>query len=60
MRDLNGDGALDGYQPYHAARADLLRRAGRAQDAAMAYRQALKVTSNAAERRFLAARLAKL
>ncbi len=60
MRGLNGDGALDGYQPYHAAHADLLRRAGRLDDAATAYRQALKITDNAAEQRFLQARLENL
>jgi RNA polymerase sigma-70 factor (ECF subfamily) len=44
---------LDGYQPYHAARADLLARAGRAVDAAAAYDRAIELTTNATERTFL-------
>ena len=45
---------LDGYSYLPAARADLLRRLGRAEEAAAAYRDALALTENAAERRFLA------
>ena len=52
--------ALDAYQPFHATRADLLQRAGRTPEAADAYRTALALTDNAAERRFLADRLAAL
>ena len=48
---------LDGYSYLPAARADLLRRLGRAEEAAAAYRDALALTENAAERRFLARRL---
>jgi RNA polymerase sigma-70 factor (ECF subfamily) len=44
---------LDGYQPYHAARADLLARAGWASDAMTAYDRALELTTNPAEHRFL-------
>jgi RNA polymerase sigma-70 factor (ECF subfamily) len=44
---------LDGYQPFHAARADLLARAGRAADAVAAYDRAIELTTNPAERRFL-------
>jgi RNA polymerase sigma-70 factor (ECF subfamily) len=51
---------LDGYQPYHAARADLLRRAGRGEEAAAAYRMALELCRDEPERRFLAGRLAGL
>jgi RNA polymerase sigma-70 factor (ECF subfamily) len=57
---LNDDGALSRYQPYHAARADLLRRAGRGAEAAGAYGQALMYTSNAAEQRFLQGRLTEV
>ncbi len=60
LTDLERQGALERYQPFHAARADLLRRAGRGQDAAGAYRQALMLTTNVAERRFLEARLQEL
>jgi RNA polymerase sigma-70 factor (ECF subfamily) len=41
------------YQPYHAARADLLARAGRTADAVTAYEQAIALTTNAAERALL-------
>jgi RNA polymerase sigma-70 factor (ECF subfamily) len=50
-------GALDGYHLLHAARADLLRRAGRRADAAQSYRRALELAGTAPERAFLAARL---
>jgi RNA polymerase sigma-70 factor (ECF subfamily) len=48
---------LDGYHLFHASRADLLRRLGRPADAATAYRAALVLTTNPAERAFLNARL---
>jgi RNA polymerase sigma-70 factor (ECF subfamily) len=51
---------LDGYQPFHATRADLLARAGRAHEAADAYRTALALTDNAAERQFLGRRLSEV
>jgi RNA polymerase sigma-70 factor (ECF subfamily) len=50
---------LAGYSYLHAARADLLRRAGRIDEAAAAYRRALELTANEAERRFLTRRLAE-
>lgn len=56
---LLASGALATYRLAHAARADLLRRLGRHADAADAYRRALALTEQAAERRFLAARLAE-
>jgi RNA polymerase sigma-70 factor (ECF subfamily) len=47
--------------PYLAAtRADLLRRLGRTRDAAQAYRTALSLAANAAERDFLTRRLAQV
>jgi RNA polymerase sigma-70 factor (ECF subfamily) len=51
---------LDAYQPFHATRADLLARAGRRAEAADAYRTALALTDNAAERAFLADALRKV
>jgi RNA polymerase sigma-70 factor (ECF subfamily) len=54
---LDGLEGLDGYSYLPAARADLLRRLGRSEEAAAAYREALALTENAAERRFLARRL---
>jgi RNA polymerase sigma-70 factor (ECF subfamily) len=44
---------LDGYHLFHAARADLLQRLGRSDDAASAYRAALAIATNDAERTFL-------
>jgi len=46
-------GTLDTYQPYHAARADLLTRAGRRHEALGAYDRAIELTTNAVERAFL-------
>jgi RNA polymerase sigma-70 factor (ECF subfamily) len=51
---------LGDYPPYYAALADLLSRAGRAEEAAAAYRRALELSRGEPERRFLAARLARL
>jgi RNA polymerase sigma-70 factor (ECF subfamily) len=51
-------GGLDRYHLLHAARGDLLRRAGRPRDAALAYRRALELAGNERERAFLARRLA--
>jgi RNA polymerase sigma-70 factor (ECF subfamily) len=45
---------LGGYYLFHAIRADLLRRLGRADDAALAYQAAIAGTSNTAERAHLA------
>jgi RNA polymerase sigma-70 factor, ECF subfamily len=44
---------LEHYQPYHAARADLLARAGRRDPAREAYDRAIELSVNPAERRFL-------
>jgi RNA polymerase sigma-70 factor (ECF subfamily) len=44
---------LADYQPFHAAHADLLARAGRRTDAIEAYDRALALTTNPAERDFL-------
>jgi RNA polymerase sigma-70 factor, ECF subfamily len=44
---------LDAYYLFHAGRADLLRRLGRATEAAAAYSAAIARTGNAAERRHL-------
>ena len=52
--------ALAHYYLYHAARADLLRRAGRTEEAAASYREALSLCQNRIERRFLQRRLTEL
>lgn len=51
---------VDGYYPYHAARADLLRRNGEREAAADAYQRALALCGNRAERAHLQRRLAEL
>jgi RNA polymerase sigma-70 factor, ECF subfamily len=58
--ELEESGELAGYYLLHATRADLLRRLGRAGDAAIAYRRALELAGSDAERRFLSKRLAEV
>lgn len=53
-------GTLDDYHLFHAARADLLRRAGWHKEALRAYQQALSLTSSQSEQRFLNKRIAEL
>jgi RNA polymerase sigma-70 factor (ECF subfamily) len=48
---------LDSYHLFHATRADLLRRLGRADDARAAYERAHALAQNEVERRFLRKRL---
>ena len=50
---------LAAYHLFPAARGDFLRRLGRAAEAAIEYRAALRLVDNARERAFLAARLAE-
>ncbi len=44
---------LDGYHPWHATRAHLLRRLGRTAEARVQYDAALAATGNSAERAYL-------
>jgi RNA polymerase sigma-70 factor, ECF subfamily len=44
---------LDHYHPFHATRADLLRRLGRDEEAATAYGRAAELAPTEAERQFL-------
>ncbi len=57
---IEGIEGLDGYQPLHTARAELLRRLGRSGEAAESYRRALELTANPVERRFIERRLGAL
>jgi RNA polymerase sigma-70 factor (ECF subfamily) len=57
---LQLDDQADGYYPYHAARADLLRRMNQREAAADAYRRALDLCSNSAERAYLRRRFEEM
>ena len=57
---LEARGSLAGHHLLPAARADLLRRLGRRAEAAQAYRAALRLARQFAERRFLERRLAEI
>lgn len=57
---IEAAGELADYHLLHAARADLLRRLDRRQEASLAYRRAYELAGNEAERGFLARRLAEV
>jgi RNA polymerase sigma-70 factor (ECF subfamily) len=57
---LEADGRLSGYRYLASTKADLLRRLSRDDEAAAAYRAALELVDNDAERAFLEDRLAGL
>ena len=52
--------ALEAYHAYHAARADLLRRVGRSEDARAEYDHAIRLAGNPAERAYLTRRRGQL
>jgi RNA polymerase sigma-70 factor, ECF subfamily len=58
--ELEDGGELEGYHLLPVARAELLRRLGRDREAAEAYRRALALVSNEAERRHLGKRLREI
>jgi RNA polymerase sigma-70 factor (ECF subfamily) len=60
MDGIASGGALDDYAYLHAARADLLRRLARWSEADAAYRRAVALTDNAAERAYLERRLVEV
>jgi RNA polymerase sigma-70 factor (ECF subfamily) len=60
LDDLASDRRMSSYQPFHAARADLLRRAGDERAAAAAYDQAIALSANAIEKAELERRRAAL
>ncbi len=57
---LRLEGQADSYYPYHAARADLLRRTNQREAAADAYERALALCGNSSERAYLQRRLAEM
>jgi len=50
------EGALSGYHPYHATRADLLRRLSRSAESRAAYDRAIELSGNTAETAYLTRR----
>jgi RNA polymerase sigma-70 factor (ECF subfamily) len=60
LDELAGEPVLRGYHPYWVARADLLHRLDRRDEAAAAYRRALDLAGTEAERMLLHRRLAGL
>jgi RNA polymerase sigma-70 factor, ECF subfamily len=60
IREIEATGELDDYYLMWSAKADLLRRMGRMEDAASAYRRALTVVHSAPDRRFLQRRLVEV
>jgi RNA polymerase sigma-70 factor (ECF subfamily) len=57
---LEQDGRLDGYRYLPATKADLMRRLGLRAEALRSYQDALDLTENSAERRFLAGRISEM
>jgi RNA polymerase sigma-70 factor, ECF subfamily len=60
MEQIEESGALDGYHLLPAGQADILRRLGRARDAAALYERAITLVTQDAERRYLERRLREL
>jgi len=56
---LGVSGELAGYRLFHAARADLLRRLERPEEAAAAYERAIALTTNRVEKAYLERRLSE-
>jgi RNA polymerase sigma-70 factor (ECF subfamily) len=57
LDEIEGTGALDHYTPFHLARADMLRRLGREDEARRCQQRALALAQNDQVRRFIAGRL---
>ncbi len=57
---VGSSGDLDEYHLFHSARADVLRRLGRCNEAIQAYRKALELTANKAEQNYLCRRIEEL
>jgi RNA polymerase sigma-70 factor (ECF subfamily) len=57
IEEAGAAGKLNNYYLFHAARADLLRRLNRLEEATTAYTRALSLTSNHVEQQYLRKRL---
>ncbi|MGB8908824.1 MAG: sigma-70 family RNA polymerase sigma factor [Candidatus Cybelea sp.] len=60
INELAAGGILDEYAPLFSARAELLRRVHRSEEARAAYERAIELTRNEPERRFLQQKLAEV
>lgn len=58
--EANANGKLENYYLFHAARADLLRRLNRYEEATNAYTRALSLTTNKIEQQYLRRRLGEV
>jgi RNA polymerase sigma-70 factor, ECF subfamily len=59
IEEVGANGKLEHYYLFHAARADLLRRLNRRDEATAAYRRALALTTNQVEQQYIRKRLAE-
>jgi RNA polymerase sigma-70 factor (ECF subfamily) len=60
IEEAGSSGKLDDYYLFHAARAELLRRLDRPEEAAEAYQRALSLTTNRVEQQYLRRRLTEV
>ncbi|MBV8896208.1 MAG: RNA polymerase sigma factor [Acidobacteriaceae bacterium] len=60
IEQIGASNQLDSYHLLHAARADLLRRLGDYDAAALSYRRAISLATNGSERRYLERRLSQI
>ena len=59
IEEAGANGMLDRYYLFHAARADLLRRLNRVDEATIAYTAALELTTNQVEQQYIRKRLSE-
>ncbi len=57
---VESSGKLENYYLFHAARADLLRRLERFDEAQLAYRRAIELTTNTIEQRYMRKRIKEM
>ena len=60
MEGIGTASKLDDYYFFHAARADLLRRLDRSEDATTAYARALELTENEVEQKYVLRRMREI
>src|SRR5215467_4556438 len=60
INELGSTAELESYYLYHAARADILRRMNRQNEALQEYQRAIALTTNAVEQQYLRRRIHEL